>query len=193
LLASHSTLAADLPLEIHLALCEAKVYGRSITVLLLASWAKLASRSAFSFLGMLECPGTQRISVAMPCAKTLHILLLIRLASGCPRPSSRCAAGRIAACESLKTTTVITPCIGNVSLVSIATSGTSPIAHSLAMNPPVRTDRVWGRAQSSPVQPEGWTGLDHRLPVLDWTGLVWTSPHTLTISTLFHSQLSLKT
>jgi hypothetical protein len=62
-----------------------------------------------------------------------------------------------------------------------------------AMIPPVRTDPVWGRAQSSPVQMEGWTGLDHRLPVLDWTGLVWTSLHALTISTLFHSQLSLKT
>ena len=61
------------------------------------------------------------------------------------------------------------------------------------MSPPVRTDPVWGRAQSSPVQTEGWTGLDHRLPVLDWMGLVWTSPHTLTILTLFHSQVSLKT
>jgi len=46
------------------------------------------------------------------------------------------------------------------------------------MIPPVRTVPVWGRAQSSPVQMEGWTGLDHRLPVLDWTGSVWTSPHT---------------
>jgi len=44
------------------------------------------------------------------------------------------------------------------------------------MIPPIRTDPVWCKAQPSPVQMEGWTGLDHRLPVLDWTGLVWTSP-----------------
>jgi hypothetical protein len=62
-----------------------------------------------------------------------------------------------------------------------------------AMIPPVRTVPVWGRAQSSPVQMEGCTGLDHRLPVLDWTGSVWTSPHTLTNSTWFHSQVSPKT
>jgi hypothetical protein len=42
-----------------------------------------------------------------------------------------------------------------------------PSVPSFAMIPPVRTDPVWGRAQSS--------------------------PHTLTISTLFHSQVSLKT
>jgi hypothetical protein len=40
--ASHSALAADLPSEIGLALFEADVYGRSITVLPLASRAKLA-------------------------------------------------------------------------------------------------------------------------------------------------------
>jgi len=35
-----------------------------------------------------------------------------------------------------------------------------------AMIPPVRTDPVWGRAQSG-------------LAVLDWTGLVWTSPNRI--------------
>jgi len=47
-----------------------------------------------------------------------------------------------------------------------------------SMIPPVRTVPVWGWAQSSPAQLEGWTGLDQRLPVLDWTGSVWTGPHT---------------
>ena len=60
------------------------------------------------------------------------------------------------------------------------------------MIPPVQMNSVWGRAQSSQVQMEDWTGLDNRLSVLDCTGLVWTSPHTLTIITLFHSQLWLR-
>jgi hypothetical protein len=45
------------------------------------------------------------------------------------------------------------------------------------MIPPVRTDPVWGRAQSGPVQTEGRTGPSPRLAVLDWTGLVWTGPN----------------
>ena len=45
-----------------------------------------------------------------------------------------------------------------------------------AMIPPVRTDSVWGRAWSGPVSPEGLTGPGPRLAVLDWMGLVWTSP-----------------
>ena len=47
------------------------------------------------------------------------------------------------------------------------------------MIPPVRTDPVWGRAQSGPVPPEGQTGPGLRLAVLDWTGLVWTSPNRI--------------
>jgi len=45
------------------------------------------------------------------------------------------------------------------------------------MIPPVRTDPVWSRAWSGPVSPEGRTGPGPRLAVLDWTGLVWTSPN----------------
>jgi len=48
-----------------------------------------------------------------------------------------------------------------------------------SMIPPVRTDPVWGRAQSGPVPPEGRTGPGPRLAVLDWMGLVWTSPHRI--------------
>ena len=47
------------------------------------------------------------------------------------------------------------------------------------MIPPVRTDPVWGRARSGPVPPEGQTGPSPRLAVLDWTGLVWTSPNRI--------------
>jgi len=47
------------------------------------------------------------------------------------------------------------------------------------MIPPVRTDPVWGRAQSGPVPPEGQTLPGPRLAVLSWTGLVWTSPNRL--------------
>jgi hypothetical protein len=47
------------------------------------------------------------------------------------------------------------------------------------MIPPVRTDPVWGRAQSGPVPPEGRTGPSPRLVVSDWTGLVWTSPNRI--------------
>jgi hypothetical protein len=61
------------------------------------------------------------------------------------------------------------------------------------MIPPVRTDPVWGRAQYGPVQPLGQTGPSPRLAVWDWTGLVWTSPRTFAISTLFLSQVPLKT
>ena len=87
---------------------------------------------------MPECPGTQWISVAMPWPRRLRALLLIRLASRCPGPGSRCAARRIAACESLKTATVFTPCFCNVSLFSIATSSASPIAHSSASKTSMR-------------------------------------------------------
>jgi hypothetical protein len=45
------------------------------------------------------------------------------------------------------------------------------------MIPPVRTDPVWGRAQSGTVQPDGRTGPGPSLAVLDLTGLVWTSPN----------------
>jgi hypothetical protein len=48
-----------------------------------------------------------------------------------------------------------------------------------AMITPVRTDPVWGRAQSGPILPEGRTGPGPRLAVLDWTGLVWTSPNRI--------------
>jgi len=57
--------------------------------------------------------------------------------------------------------------------------------------PPFQTDSVWGSAQSSTVQIASWTGLDHRLLVFDRMGLVRTSPHTLTILTLFHTKASL--
>jgi hypothetical protein len=46
---------------------------------------------------------------------------------------------------------------------------------------PVWTDPVWGRAQYGPVQPEVQTGPDHTQAVLDWTGLVWTSPFLLMV------------
>jgi len=58
--------------------------------------------------------------------------MLIRLASRCPGPGSRCAMHRIAAYESLKTPTIFTPCSCNVSLFSIATSSASPITHGSA-------------------------------------------------------------
>jgi len=38
-------------------------------------------------------------------------------------------------------------------------------------DPPVRTDAVWGRAQSGPVPPEGRTGPGYRLAVLGLDGL----------------------
>jgi len=38
------------------------------------------------------------------------------------------------------------------------------------MIPPVRTVPVCGRAQSSPVQMEGWTGLDWTTDYQSWTG-----------------------
>jgi len=47
------------------------------------------------------------------------------------------------------------------------------------MIPPVRTDPVWGRAQSGPVPPEGRTGPGPILAVLDWTGLVRTGPNRI--------------
>jgi len=50
-------------------------------------------------------------------------------------------------------------------------------AFKRSMIPPVQTDRVWGRAQSGPIQPEGWTGPGPRLAVVDWTSLVWTGPN----------------
>jgi len=54
------------------------------------------------------------------------------------------------------------------------------------MIPPVWTDPVCGRAQSSPVPLEGWTGLGPRPAVLNRTGLIWTDPFThIILSLLF--------
>jgi len=53
------------------------------------------------------------------------------------------------------------------------------LGESRSMIPPVRTDPVWGRAQSGPVPPESRTGPGPRLAVLDWMGLVWTSPNRI--------------
>jgi len=74
----------------------------------------------------------------MPWPRRLHALLLIRLTSRCPAPGSRCAPRQIAACKSLKTATVFTPCTCNVSLFSLATSSASPIAHRLASKTSMR-------------------------------------------------------
>jgi len=47
------------------------------------------------------------------------------------------------------------------------------------MIPPVWTEPLWGWAQSGPVPPEGRTGPGPRMALLDWTGLVWTSPNSI--------------
>jgi len=151
------------------------VYGRSITVLPLGFRAKLAWGSASSFPGMPECPGTQWISVAMPWARRLRALLLIRLASRCPGPGSRCAARRIAACESLKTATVFTPCTCSVSLFSFATSSASPIAHSSASKTSIR-----------PVPRKLWRGL-HSFPCLH-TAAAPTRPSSKRDPSVHHCQ-----
>jgi len=99
---------------------------------------------------MTECPGTQGISVAMPWARRLRALRLIRLASRCPGPGSRCAARGIAARESLKTANVFTPCFCNGSLFSIAMSSASLIAHSAASKTfmPLVPRKLWGDLHS---------------------------------------------
>jgi len=60
------------------------------------------------------------------------------------------------------------PCHGEEVMISGKTK---------SMIPPVQTDPVRGRAWSCQVSPEGRTGQGPRLAVLDWTGLVWTSPN----------------
>jgi len=74
----------------------------------------------------------------MPWPRRLRALLLIRLASRCPGPGSRCAAHQIAACQSLETATVFTPRICNVTLFSIATSSPNPITHSSVSKTSIR-------------------------------------------------------
>jgi len=64
-----------------------------------------------------------------------------------------------------------------LTLLDTGVSQSEAVAYS--MIPPVRTDPVWGRAQSGPVPPEGQTGPGPGLAVLDWTGLVWTSPNRI--------------
>jgi len=46
---------------------------------------------------------------------------------------------------------------------------------------PVQRDPVLGRARYSPVLPECQTGPDPKQEVLDWTGLVRTSPFLLMV------------
>jgi len=128
--AYHFALAADLRSVICLALFEAEVYGRSITVLLIASYARFTWEWASSFPGMPQCPFTKWISVAVPWARRLHAVLSLCLARRCPGPGSSCAFRWIEACELLKTDNFFAPCVCNVSLFTIATSGGGPIAHS---------------------------------------------------------------
>jgi hypothetical protein len=82
---------------------------------------------------MLECPGTQRMSVAIPCARTGRALLLIWLADRCPGPRSWCGVHLITACESLKTATGFIWCTSSVSLDLTISTSASPIAHSSAL------------------------------------------------------------
>ena len=101
---------------------------------------------------MPECPGTQWISVAKPCARRLRALLLIRFASRCAGLGPRCAARRIAASESLKTATVFTPSSCNVSVGSIATSSANLIAHCSVLKTSMRPvpGKLWGDLHSFP-------------------------------------------
>jgi hypothetical protein len=74
----------------------------------------------------------------MPCARRLCAILEIRVAIRYLGPSSRFGVRRIAACHSLNTSTVSSPCVCNVSLFSIATPSASRIAHCLASNTSIR-------------------------------------------------------
>ena len=81
-----------------------------------------------------EYPGIQWITTSMPWARRAVVCSLIALATCCPRPGSRYAVCLMAACELLKTATVVTPCTRSAfALVAYFCSAT-PIAQSSASN-----------------------------------------------------------
>jgi hypothetical protein len=131
LLASHIAFATELPSEIHLALFETIVYGRSVNMFPLASWARFAQWPASSFQGMPEYPETTFILVAMLFPRRGPALLLIRLTNCCPMSGSACAFHPIGDCGLQQTTTVFTPCLC-IRCLSIVKSRASPISHSSA-------------------------------------------------------------
>ena len=92
-------LAADLPLEMYLALFEAEVYGHSTLSLPMDSHAMFTWWSASSLLRIAQCPGTQWISNVMPLVRRAVSFGLIRRASHFPGPSSGFAVCQIAASE----------------------------------------------------------------------------------------------
>jgi len=78
-------------------------------------------------------------------------LPLIRLATGRPGPSSRCAVRLMATCELLKIATVFTPCLYSVPLFLIVGSSASPIGHTFTpkiCTPPVPRS-LWQDLHSS--------------------------------------------
>ena len=85
-------------------------------------------------VSLRACPGVylKTYSEVYLGAYSVCAFRLIRLATRCPGPGSRCAVRRMAACESLKTATVFTPCLCSVFLFSIVTSSARPIAQRLA-------------------------------------------------------------
>jgi len=74
----------------------------------------------------------------MPWVRRFLALLLIQLASRSPGPSSRCAARPIAACESLTTGTVFTPCCLSHFLLLTVSPSPSPIANGSASTTSIR-------------------------------------------------------
>jgi len=107
----HLALAAHLPSDIGLAIFGSKVYGLAIVVSPLASGTTFAWWCASSFLGIQEYPGSHSISGLSRWEMRAWAALMIHLASRCPSPGTRCAVNRMAACESLRTATIFTPCL----------------------------------------------------------------------------------
>ena len=112
-----------------MALFQAEVFRRSMTMSPLASRAKFAGQSASSSPGMPDCSGTQCISVSMPRVRRTRTIRLFRSADSCPWPSSWCAVLRIAACESLKTAFVFALCSCRLSLLVPVFPSAGPIAY----------------------------------------------------------------
>jgi hypothetical protein len=125
-------MAADLPSEVHLDGFRAEVYGRFITVTPPVSRSRIAGRYAGLFPGMLDCRRTKWISGEMLRARRSCTLRLIRLAICRPGPGSRCTAHLIAACETLTTATVFTPCSSGVSLLLTVSQIASTMPHGSA-------------------------------------------------------------
>ena len=119
------------------------------------------------FAGMREWPGTLWFMSSIPLARRAIACSLIALASCGPGHSSRGAVSLMAACKSLNTATVVTPCARSASALQSDFHSTTPIVQISMSKTSIRPVPSYLRKTSQPSQFEQ-TAAPPALPSSVW-------------------------